>query len=124
MIAEVVMELLTFLLVAWLASLLFLIVNDRSRPQRVFVAALWLAALCPFTANYVAVPLTEVFATFFTATAFLPLCLLVTRAQNLGWRLADRHWILGKDYWYLAGCAALLVGVCTLFRPEAPLLLL
>jgi hypothetical protein len=54
----------------------------------------------------------------------LPLCLLVTRAQNRGWRLVERHWIFGTDYWRLAACAALLVGLCTLFRPEAPLLLL
>jgi hypothetical protein len=104
--------------------LLVLIANERGRPGRVFVAALWLAALCPFTANYVAVPLTEVFATLFTTAALVPLCLLVTRTQNRGWRLVERHWIFGTEYWRLAACAALLVGVCTLFRPEAPLLLL
>src|SRR5258706_215740 len=75
------------------------------------------------TANYVAVPLTEVFATFFTTAALLPLCLLIMRAQNRGWRLAERHWILGGDYWRLAAWSALVVGLCTLFRPEAPLLL-
>ncbi len=123
MIAQVVVDLLTCLLVAWLASLLVLIVNDRARPQRVFIAGLWLAALCPFTANYVAVPLTEVWATFFTTAALLPLCVVITRAQNRWWRRSEQHWILGKDYWYLAGLAGLLTGLCTLFRPEAPLLL-
>jgi hypothetical protein len=124
MLTQGLVDLLTCLLIAGLAGLLTLIGSDRARPQRVFLAALWLAALCPFTANYAAVPLTEVFATFFTTAALLPLCLLVTRAQNLGWRLGERHWILGKDYWYLAGCSAVLIGVCNLFRPEAPLLLL
>src|SRR5579864_1128541 len=124
MLAQVAVDLLTCLLIACLAALLLLLANERIRPQRVFLTALWLGALCPFTANYTAVPLTEVFAIFLTAAALLPLCLLVTRAQNMGWRLSQRHWILGKDYWYLAGCAALLVGVCTLFRPESPLLLL
>jgi hypothetical protein len=123
MLAQVVVDLLTCLLTAWLAALLVLIANDRIRPKRVFIAALWLSALCPFTANYVAVPLTEVFATFFTTAALLPFCVLVARAQNRGWRLTGTHWMLGNDYWYLASCAALLVGVCTLFRPEAPLLL-
>jgi hypothetical protein len=123
MLAQAVVDLLTCLLTAGLAALLVLIANDRARPRRVFSAALWLAALCPFTANYVAVPLTEVFATFFTTAALLPLCLLVTRAQTGGWRLAERHWIFGNDYWYLATWSALLVGLCTLFRPEAPLLL-
>jgi hypothetical protein len=124
MLAQVVVDLLTCLLTAGLAALLVLVANEGARPKRVFLAALWLAALCPFTANYVAVPLTEVFATFFTTAALLPLCLLTTRAQTGGWRLAERHWILGNDYWYLAIWSALLVGVCTLFRPEAPLLLM
>jgi hypothetical protein len=124
MLAEVVVDLLTCLLVASLAALLALVADNRARPLRVFVAALWLAALCPFIANYAAVPLTEIFAIFFTTAALLPLCLLVTRAQNRGWRLAERHWIFGNDYWHLVAWAALLVGVCTLFRPETPLLLL
>ncbi len=64
------------------------------------------------------------FATFFTTAALLPLYLLVARAQNRGWRLIEKHWVLGNDYWYLAGSAGLLTGLCTLFRPEAPLLLL
>jgi hypothetical protein len=124
MLAQVVVDLLTCLLVAGLAALLALIANDRARPFRVFIAALWLAGLCPFIANYTAVPLTEVFAAFFTTAALLPLCLLLTRGQNRGWRLIERHWILGNDYWYLAAFGAFLVGLCTLFRPEAPLLLL
>jgi len=124
MLAQVVVDLLTCLLIAGLAALLALIANAGVRPQRAFLTALWLAALCPFTANYVAVPLTEIFAMFFTTAALLPLCLLVTRAQNLGWKLGERHWILGSDDWYVAACAALLVGLGTLFRPEAPLLLL
>src|SRR3984893_6913826 len=124
MLAQVAVDLLTCLLIASLAALLLFIADERARPRRVFLAALWLGVLCPFTANYTAVPLTEVFAIFLTAAALLPLCLLVTRAQNMGWRLIQRHWILGKDYWYLAICAAFLVGVGTLFRPEAPLLLL
>lgn len=124
MLAQVAVDLLTCLVVASLATLLLLIANERARPHCVFLAALWLTALCPFTANYTAVPLTEVLAMFFTAAALLPLCLLVTRAQNRGWRLSQRHWVLGNNYWYLAGCAACLIGVCTLFRPEAPLVLL
>src|SRR5260370_19048985 len=122
--AEVVVDLLPSLLAAGLAALLALIANDRASPHRVFVAALWLAALCPFTANYTAVPLTEVFAMFFTTGALLPLCFLVTRAQNRGWRLLHRHRNLGNDYWHLVAWAGLLDGLCTLFRPEEPVLLL
>jgi hypothetical protein len=124
MLAQIAMELLSCLVIAGLAALLVLIVNERTRPHRVFLAALWLAALCPFTANYTAVPLTEVFATFFTAAAFVPLCMLVSRAENKGWLRVEEYWVLGNDYCYLAGAGALLVGLCTLFRPEAPLVLL
>ena len=124
MAGQVVVDLLTCLVTAGLAGLLVLIANERAQPQRVFLWALWLAALCPFTANYVAVPLTEVFATLFTTAALLPLCLLVTRAQNRRWRLGEQLGILsGADNWQLAAYSGLLVGIGTLLRPEAPLLL-
>jgi hypothetical protein len=123
MLGQAVVDLLTCLLIAGLAALFFLMVNERNRPRRVFMVGLWLAALCPFTANYAAVPLTEVFAMFFTAAAILPLCLLAGRARNNGWLFVKKTWPLGNDYWYLAACSAFLVGLGTLFRPETPLLL-
>ena len=123
MIAQAFVDLLSCVLIATLAATLFLMVNERNSPGRVFTAALWLAALCPFTANYAAVPLTEVFATFFTAAALLPLGLLVGRTRNNGWMFIKKEWRLANNYGYLAALAALLVGVGTLFRPETPLLL-
>src|SRR5258705_3037279 len=116
MIAQVVMDLLTCLLVAWLASLPVLIVNDRARPARVFIAGLWLAALCPFTADYVAVPLTEVWATLFTTAALLPLCVVVTRAQNRGWWRSVAPSELGQVYWYCSVLAGLVNRLWTLIR--------
>jgi hypothetical protein len=123
LLAQAAVDLLTCLLVAGLAAILLLMVNERNHPRSVFLAALWLAALCPFTANYVAVPLTEVFDTFFTTAALLPLCLLVGRVRNNGWLFVKKNWRVANDYWYLAGSAAFLVGMGTLFRPETPLLL-
>jgi hypothetical protein len=123
MIAQALVDLLSCVLIAMLAATLFLMVNERNSPGRVFMAALWLAALCPFTANYAAVPLTEVFATFFTAAALLPLCLLVGRTRNNGWMFIKKEWRLANNYGYLTALAALLAGVGTLFRPETPLLL-
>ena len=123
MIAQALVDLLSCVLIATLAATLFLMVNERNSPGRVFTAALWLAALCPFTANYAAVPLTEVFATFFTAAALLPICLLVGRTRNNGWMFIKKEWRLANNYGYLAALAALLVGFGTLFRPETPLLL-
>jgi hypothetical protein len=124
MVAQALVDLLSCVLIAALAATLAAMVNEQNRPRRIFTAALWLSALCPFTANYTAVPLTEVFAGFFTAAASLPLCLLVGRIRNNGWLFFKKNWRLVNDYRYLAACAALLVGSGTLFRPEAPLLLL
>lgn len=123
MLAQVAVDLVACLAIASLAALLLLLANEGARMRRVFLTALWLAALCPFTANYTAVVLTEIFAILVTAAALLPLCLLVTRAQNRGWRLIQRHWKVGNDYWYLAACSGFLIGIGTLFRPEAPLTL-
>jgi hypothetical protein len=123
MFGQVLVDLLACVLIAGLAALLFLAADERARPKRAFTAGLWLSALCPFTANYVAVPLTEVFATCFTSAALLPFALLVTRARNRGWLRVDQRWALGNDYWYVAAAGGLLTGLCTLFRPESPLLL-
>jgi hypothetical protein len=103
--------------------MLMLMVNERARPRRVFAAALWLSALCPFTANYTAIPLTEIFAVFFTAAALLPFSVLAGRCSGGSFRIVKEHWVLGNDYWYWAGLGAVMVGCATLFRPESPMLL-
>jgi hypothetical protein len=123
MLAQAVVDLFSCVLIAVLAATLLLMVNERNPPGRVFMAALWLAVLCPFTANYAAVTLTEVFAILFTAAALLPLCLLVGRTRNNGWLFIKKDWRFANNYAYLAALAAILVGLGTLFRPEAPLLL-
>jgi hypothetical protein len=123
MVAQAFVDLLTCVLIATLAATLSLMVNERGPAERVFRVALWLAALCPFTANYAAVPLTEAFATFFTAAALLPLCLLAGRPRNNGWLFIKKNWRFLNNFAYLAALAAFLVGVGTLFRPEAPMLL-
>jgi hypothetical protein len=124
MIAQVVVDLFSCVLIAALAAILALMVSEQAPARRVFVAAIWLAALCPFTANYTAVTLTEVFAIFFTAAALIPLSLMIGRTRNNGWLFIKREWWRANNYRYLAGAAALLVGLCTLFRPESPLLLI
>jgi 4-amino-4-deoxy-L-arabinose transferase-like glycosyltransferase len=123
-LAQALVDLSCCLLIAALAAVLHSMMGERYPWQRAFVPALWLSALCPFTANYAAVPLTEVFATLFTAAALLPLCLLVGRVRNNGWLFVKKNWRLVNDYRYLAAGGALVVGVGTMFRPEAPLLLL
>ncbi len=136
MVGQALVDLLSCVVIALLATTLFLMVDERNKnngrdkasersgPERVFLAALWLAALCPFTANYAAVPLTEVFAVLFTAAALLPLCLLVGRTRNNGWLFLQNSWHFANNYAVLTALAAFLVGLDTLFRPESPLLLL
>src|SRR5437879_7278744 len=70
MLAQAFLDLGTCVLAAGIASRLATGAPDRVR-TRVAAAALWLTALCPFTANYAAVPLTAVLATFFTTLALL-----------------------------------------------------
>jgi hypothetical protein len=124
MLAQALIDVMTCVLIAVLAAVLNLMVSERSTWQRVYIAAIWLAALCPFTANYVAVPLTETFAMFFTIAALLPLCLQVGRVRNNGWLFVKKSYRWANDYRWLAAIGALLVGMGTLFRPEAPLILM
>jgi len=86
--------------------------------RRITVAALWLAVLCPFTANYVAVPLTEVLTTFLTALAIL--IFLHPTAHQLELIRRNSDLLRAVRIWFLRG---LVVGLGTLVRPETPLLL-
>src|SRR5262249_58690995 len=49
--------------------------------RNVYRVALWLAALCPFTANYTAVPLTETLTIFWTTLALATLAPTVNPEQ-------------------------------------------
>src|SRR5260370_9263538 len=70
MLAQAFVDLATCGLAAGIASRLAAGAPDPAG-ARAAAAALWLTALCPFTANYAAVPLTEVLATVFTTLALL-----------------------------------------------------
>ncbi|WP_051979093.1 glycosyltransferase family 39 protein [Edaphobacter aggregans] len=99
MVVQCVVDLATCLLVADLARRLF--------GRRAGLAVLWLAALCPFTANYVAAPLTETLSLLCIAVAFYGM--ERWRAAGLGWN----GWL-----WGIAGALAYAV----LLRPEQGLL--
>lgn len=117
MAAQAVVDLATCLLVAALAArLLPRGAENEARRARVAVAATWLAALCPFTANYVAVPLSEVLAIFFTALALV----LLLDAWEQTEAIAAKNFRVVARRWCAAGIAA---GLGTLVRPETPLLL-
>lgn len=114
LLAQAVLDILTCLLVAVLAGWL---VPENSR-RRVRVAALWLAALCPFLGNYSAAMLTEVLVTFWTAVALVAFVGGIAGREAFQLRLGSRD--LRINAWLAGGLA---VGIGTLVRPETPLLL-
>jgi hypothetical protein len=124
MLAQIGVDLLSCLVIARLAALLAYSSEDSAPNRLVYSIALWLAALCPFTANYTAVPLTEVFATFWTALACCALVAAIRRVKKPDFLWRSTHLPLGKSVEYSALAAGLTVGVGTLFRPETPILLI
>jgi len=123
MLAQVAVDLGACLVTAGLAALLALLRPNPGSWRRVFLVTLWLAALCPFTANYVAVPLTEVFAAFFTAAALVALIGLIWDASGGKVALLKTEWAARNCESIFALACGFLVGMGTLFRPETPLLL-
>lgn len=107
--AQILVDLLTCLLVAGIAARL----APRESRDRAWIAGLWLAALCPFIANYCTVELTEVLAVFFTA---LTLWLLLWPGGITEIPVGNSTTIIRTAL--LAGIAA---GCGALVRPETPL---
>ncbi len=110
--AQAGLDMLTCLATAVLAALLAR--GDRRRPAA--LAGLWLAALCPFTANYTCAILAETHGAFWTVLSFVLLLAATARCQG---RPAVDRWaalaFLG------AGAVA---GVGCYFRPETPIVLM
>lgn len=123
MLAQIGVDLLACLLIARLAWILAADSKGSTPDNRVKYAALWLAALCPFTANYTAVPLTEVFAIFWSGLAFIALVCAIRRVRQPDFLVKGSHIPLGKSVEYTAFGAGFIVGMGTLFRPETPILL-
>src|SRR6202046_1327430 len=67
MLAQVALDMATCFLIALIAARL----APAAARRRVALAGLWLAAVCPFTANYTAVVLTETLTIFLTTLAIL-----------------------------------------------------
>jgi hypothetical protein len=122
--AQIAVDLLTCVVAACLAATLLALATGRVHRWRVFLVALWLTALCPFTANYVAVALTETVATFFTTLTILFLCLRLLRFRGSSFLRGDRAVNLYFNEEWLAVFAGVSAGLGTLCRPETPLLLM
>ncbi|HLZ11869.1 MAG TPA: hypothetical protein VKP58_04725 [Candidatus Acidoferrum sp.] len=124
MLAQAAIDLFCCFVVAAIAARLVSFVGGQAGGNRAFIVALWLAALCPFTANYTAVLLTESLATCLTAVSIYLLVRLAESASEL-FSPAQRlkaSWDKSPAYW--AALFGLAVGATTLLRPESPLLLI
>jgi hypothetical protein len=117
MFAQAVVDLATCVLAAGIAARLAIGASETDRGH-VAAAALWLTALCPFTANYTAVPQTEVLATFLTTLALL--IFLAPAGMEVERIATNRDAVRSVKTWFAGG---LIVGLGTLVRPETPLLL-
>jgi hypothetical protein len=112
MFVQAFLDLATCFVIALIAARLAPEISRR----RVAIAGLWLAALCPFTANYTAVLLTETLVIFLTALAIL----LFVEAEGGAAAGASGLEPHALSPWFLGG---LVVGFGALVRPETPLLL-
>src|SRR5271169_6608035 len=118
MVAQALVDLGTCVLAALIAARL----APVSRRAVAGTAALWMAALCPFTADYTAVVLTETLATFFTTAAVL---VLIYFPADPALDASADSLLRGKSFffagWFLL--LGIIAGLGTLVRPETPLVL-
>jgi uncharacterized integral membrane protein len=116
LLSQAVLDVFTCILTAALAAAL----APAGSRRRVWIIALWLAATCPFVANYSAAVLTEVVVAFL-ATAALTCFALGLRQELARLGLSSRRqWELPVVFALLG---AFLTGAASLVRPEMPLLL-
>ena len=123
MLAQAAIDLLACALIAWIAVTLMQTAFGSTNKSTVFRAGFWLAALCPFTANYSAALLTESIATCVSAIAFCLLVRLAASCSELFRPMArlKTSWDKTSESW--AALFGLSVGALTLFRPESPIFL-
>ncbi len=117
LIAQAIVGLLTCLGIASIASHL----APASAQRKAATAALWIAALCPFTANYDSILLTEALAIFLTTFSILIFISLLDHPLIARPNSASARNVLSFAGWVSSG--GILVGIGALVRPEMPLVL-
>jgi 4-amino-4-deoxy-L-arabinose transferase-like glycosyltransferase len=122
MVAQAFVDLATCVLASLIAALLVPV----SRRAVAGTAALWMAALCPFTADYTAVVLTETLATFLTTAVVLVFVYLLSArvlnsSSDAPSDLSARRKAFSFAGWFLL--LGFIAGLGTLVRPETPLVL-
>jgi hypothetical protein len=124
MLAQALIDLLDCLAIAVLGVALFAIVDRDANSKPVFLAGVWLSALCPFVANYSATLLTETIAVFITTVALFFLIVVASSVGDSVPTVAKQKWDWNLNYRAAAMLGGFTVGVGTLLRPETPLLLI
>ena len=114
-LSQAVLDLCTCFLAAALAAAL----APSAARRRVAIAALWLAATCPFVANYSAAVLTEVLTAFLT-TAALACFVLGMKEKATTFQMAGHPLRVPPTTAVYLG--AFITGLASLVRPEMPLL--
>jgi hypothetical protein len=117
LVSQAALDLATCFIIALIAARL----APEAARRRVALAGLWLAALCPFTANYAAVEITETLCVFLTALAVLVLLDGYRLASEAPAAAATSAASAFASPWFLGG---ILAGFGALVRPETPLVLL
>jgi len=123
MLAQAAIDLLGCVFIACIAVYLLQTAFGSKNKTAAFRAGFWIAALCPLTANYTAVVLTESIATCISAIAFCLLMHLAAGCSELFTPIArlKASWDKTPEYW--AALFGLSVGAMALFRPESPIFL-
>ena len=122
MVAQALLDLATCVLAALIAARL----APVSRRAVAGTAGLWMAALCPFTADYTAVVLSETLATLFTTAAVLVFVYSLSTPAldppvNAASDLSATRRAFSFAGWFLL--LGFIAGLGTLVRPETPLVL-
>jgi hypothetical protein len=122
MLAQAIVDLLACVVIGVIAAWLVKTASGaHSRPA--FRAGIWLAALCPITANYSAVLLTESLAVCASAISIYLLIRLAESSSETFFPVSrlKASWDRTPEYW--AALFGVSVGAITYFRPESPIFL-
>ncbi|HSZ20195.1 MAG TPA: hypothetical protein VK770_10410 [Candidatus Acidoferrum sp.] len=115
LLSQALLDVITCILTAALAAAL----APAGARRSVWIIALWLAATCPFLANYSAAVLTEAVVTFLATAALCCFTMgLREESTNVVFRIG-RFWAFPFAFSLIG---SFLTGAATLVRPEMPLL--
>ena len=128
MLAQAAIDLVTCVLAALIAGR----IASAAKKSLAATIALWLAALCPFTASYTAAIVSETLAAFFTTLALLTLVWVFTdsnfappvgRTNEALNNASVRQDTLARRLAGAFAAVGFIAGIGTLVRPETPLVL-